>query len=108
MDQEAVFLTILGVGLVTYLPRVLPVVLLSSKSIPPILESWLQLVPVAVLAALVAPSLLVEDAQLALHYDNLFLWASFPTLFVAWHTKSLFASVVVGMSVVALARALLG
>lgn len=108
MDQEAVFLTILGMGLVTYLPRVLPVVLLSSKSIPPILESWLQLVPVAVLAALVAPSLLVEDAQLALHSDNLFLWASFPTLFVAWHTKSLFASVVVGMSVVALARALLG
>jgi len=108
MDQEAVFLTILGMGLVTYLPRVLPVVLLSSKSIPPILESWLQLVPVAVLAALVAPSLLVEDAQLALHSDNLFLWASFPTLFVAWRTKNLFASVVVGMSVVALARALLG
>ena len=108
MDQEAVFLTILGMGLVTYLPRVLPVVLLSSKSIPPALKSWLQLVPVAVLAGLVAPSLLVEDAQLALHSENFFLWASFPTLFVAWHTKSLFASVVVGMSVVALARAVLG
>lgn len=108
MDQEAVFLTILGMGLVTYLPRVLPVVLLSTKSIPPVLKLWLRLVPMAVLAALVAPSLLVEDAQLALHSGNLFLWASFPTLFVAWRTKNLFVSVVVGMGAVALARVLLG
>ena len=36
--------------------------------------------------------------------SNLFLLAAFPTLLVAWKTKSLFGSVIVGALVVAVAR----
>ena len=108
MDQEAVFLTILGMSLVTYLPRLLPTWLLSSKSLPPFLITWLRYVPVAVLAAILFPALLIYDKQLSLRPDNLFLWAAIPTLLVVWKTRSFFGAVIIGMGIVALARHVFG
>lgn len=104
MDQRAIFLTILGMGVVTYLPRLLPVWLLSSRKLPPLLVAWLRFVPVAVLAAMLLPSLVVSDGQLDFNGSNLFLWAAFPTFVVVWKTRSLFGAVVTGMLVVAAAR----
>jgi branched-subunit amino acid transport protein len=104
MDGQNIFLMILGMMVVTYLPRLLPVWFLSSRSIPPVLAAWLRYVPVSVMAAMVTPSLVVKEQQIDIGRDNLFLWAAFPTLLVALRTKSLFGSVVVGMVVVALAR----
>jgi branched-subunit amino acid transport protein len=105
MDQDAIFLTILGMMSVTYIPRLLPVWFLSSKSLPPLVVAWLRYVPVAVLAAMLLPSLLVQGVQINLELSNLFLWAAVPTFLVAWRTRSLFGSVIVGMVVIAGARA---
>ena len=41
MDQTQITLTILGMGLVTYLPRLLPIWLLSARRLPPALVAWL-------------------------------------------------------------------
>jgi branched-subunit amino acid transport protein len=106
MDQEKILITILGMGAVTYLPRLLPVLLLSSKKLPPLVETWLRYVPVAVLSAMLLPALAVNDGALDFSGSNLFLWAAVPTFLVAWKTRSLFGSVVVGMAVVAFARIL--
>jgi branched-subunit amino acid transport protein len=108
MDQQTIFLTILGMTLVTYLPRLVPVLVLSSRSLPRLVIAWLRLVPMAVLAALVAPSLFVREGRLTLDLSNIFLLATLPTLLVAWRTKNLFLSVVVGMVIVAISRALIG
>ena len=89
---------------VTYLPRVLPVWSLSSRSLPPFLSSWLRYIPVSVMAAMVFPSLFIQDQQINVGLDNVFLLAAFPTFLVAWRTKSLFGSVFSGMLVVAIAR----
>jgi len=104
MDQKAILLTVLGMMLVTYIPRLLPVWFLSSRSLPPLVVAWLRYVPVAVLAAMLFPALLVQDGQIDLGLNNLFLWAAFPTLLVAWKKQSLFGAVIVGMVVVAVAR----
>jgi branched-subunit amino acid transport protein len=104
MDQKTILITILGMGFVTYLPRLLPVLLLSSKNLPPLVEAWLRYVPVAVLSAMLLPSLAVKDGNLDFSSSNLFLWAAIPTFLAAWKTRSLFGSVIVGMAVVALAR----
>ncbi|MCK4450099.1 MAG: AzlD domain-containing protein [Anaerolineae bacterium] len=104
MDQKTILLTILGMALVTYIPRLLPVWLLSSKSLSPLAVAWLRYVPVAVLAAMLLPSIVVQDNQINLGLGNLFFWAAFPTLLVAWKKRNLFGSVVVGMVVVAVAR----
>jgi branched-subunit amino acid transport protein len=104
MDQKTILITILGMGAVTYLPRLLPVLLLAKKKLPPLVEAWLRYVPVAVLSAMLLPSLVVNDGVLDFSSSNLFLWAAVPTFLVAWKTGSLFGSVIVGMVVVALAR----
>ena len=91
-------------GLVTFLPRLLPVLLLSSKTLPPLVVTWLRFIPVAVLSAMLVPSLVVNDSALDFSSSNLFLWAALPTFLVAWKTRGLFGSVMVGMVVVALGR----
>ncbi|MDF1515226.1 MAG: AzlD domain-containing protein [Anaerolineae bacterium] len=105
MDQKSVFFVMLGMLAVTYLPRLIPVLLFSSRQLPPLVVTWLRYVPAAVLSAMLFPSLFVIHNQVDLSFDNLFLWAAVPTFAVAFKTKSLFGAVVVGMLVVALARA---
>jgi branched-subunit amino acid transport protein len=108
MDQTAILVTILGMAGVTYAPRLLPIWWLSSRSIPESVVLWLRYVPVAVLAAMLFPAVMVSEGGLDLELGNLFLAAAFPTGLVAWKTRSLFGSVLTGMTVVALGRALLG
>ncbi len=104
MDQNAILLTMFGMLAVTYIPRVLPVWLFSSKSLPPLVIAWLRFVPVAVLAAMLLPSLVITENLLDFTWSNLFLWAAIPTFIVAWKTRSLFGSVITGMAVVAVVR----
>jgi branched-subunit amino acid transport protein len=106
MEQTTVLITLLGMGLVTYLPRLLPAWFLRGQELPPFLVAWLHYVPVAVLAALLVPILLVQNGEFALRWNNLYLWAAIPAILVAWKTKNMFATVLVGMVVVALARLL--
>lgn len=108
MDQEKVFLIIVGMAVVTYLPRFLPAWFLSSRPLAPLAEAWLKYVPVSVLAAMLVPSLVIQDGNLDLGLDNIFLIAAIPTLIVAWKTKSLLGSVVAGMGIVAAARYFFG
>ncbi|MCK6255933.1 AzlD domain-containing protein [Fictibacillus sp. WQ 8-8] len=49
---------IAGMGVVTYLPRVLPLVLINTNRIPPRLQRILSNVPFAILGALIFPGIL--------------------------------------------------
>jgi len=104
MDQFTVFIIIVGMMLVTYGPRLLPIAALSSKALSPWLVKWLQLIPAAVLAAMLLPSLIVTEKGLHLEADNVYLWAALPTFIVAKWGKSFVGAIVAGMAVVALAR----
>lgn len=48
-------LIILGMTVVTYGPRVMPFLFLSSRKIPPRLDNFLKSIPVAALGALIIP-----------------------------------------------------
>ena len=105
------FLLILGMAVVTYIPRAAPLLLLSSRNLNPLLMRWLEMVPPAVLAALLAPELLLRSESggksLFLGMDNFFLLAALPTFVVGWITRSFFGTVAFGMGMVALLRHLL-
>ncbi len=101
IDQQAVFFTMIGMGLVTFLPRLLPLWLFSSRDLPPLVISWLRYVPVAVLSAMLLPSLVMPDGRIDVGFGNLFLWVAIPVFVVAWKTRNLFAPVIVGMLLVA-------
>jgi len=108
MDQKIIFMTICGMLAVTYVPRMLPVVALASRNMPPALIRWLGFIPTAVLSALLVPDLVVREGSLDFGMDNIFLWVALPTFFVAWKTKSFFGAIFTGMGLVAVARWVIG
>ena len=102
-------LLILGMALVTYIPRVLPLWFLSSRELNPLLMRWLEMIPPAVLAALLMPALFLQTGPdegriLFLSVDNVFLLAAIPTFVAGWLTRSFFGTVAVGMAAVAALR----
>ena len=103
MNTELV-LCIAGCALVTLLPRVLPLMYLSAQSLPPLLLRWLSFVPVAVMAALLGPDVLMRGESLALTPGNIHLTAAVPALLVAWRWGSFFGTIACAMGTVALLR----
>jgi branched-subunit amino acid transport protein len=98
-------LLIFLMAVVTYLPRLLPVLLLSRRSLPERVVCWLSYVPVAVLSALLAPALFAPSGELNLAIgDNPVFWVSIPVFAVAFLTRNLFITVLVGMILIALFR----
>lgn len=57
MKSEIVWM-IIGMGIVTYIPRMLPFVLFRGKELPPFLQGILKNVPYATLGALIFPGIL--------------------------------------------------
>lgn len=92
-----IFLIILGAALVTFVPRVLPLMLLSRITIPGWGMRWLNYVPIAVMAALVAQELLLEDGRFSALSTNVELIAALPTFWVAVKTRSLLGTVISGI-----------
>jgi branched-subunit amino acid transport protein len=89
-------LLLLGMGAVTYLPRLLPLLFLSQRKLPQWLIDWLELIPVAILAALLAPGLVMGDGG-GLDLTRRELWVAVPTFCFALKTRSLGGTVLLGM-----------
>jgi len=98
---------LLGMGAVTYLPRMLPLVALAHRKLPQGVVDWLGFIPVAILSSLVAPALFAESATRSFAFGKLELWVTLPTLLFAVRTRSLGGTVVVGMGLYWLGSALL-
>lgn len=86
-----------GMGLVTYLPRALPLLYLAHKQIPQWLIDWLSLIPVAILSALLAPSLFTDSTTRSFEFGKPELLVAIPTLIFALKTRSLGGTVLFGM-----------
>ncbi|MFO7812254.1 MAG: AzlD domain-containing protein [Pelovirga sp.] len=86
-----------GMGLVTYLPRALPLLYLSHKKLPQGLIDWLGYIPVAVLGALLAPILFLDTTSATITFGKLEFLVAIPTLIFAVKTRSLGGTVLVGM-----------
>lgn len=104
MAETTILITLVGMAVVTYLPRLIPAWVLRDKQLPAFFIAWLRFVPVSVLAALLLPSLLIQGDSINFSVSNLYLWAAIPAGLVAWKKKSLFGTVVIGMLVVAITR----
>ncbi|WDF83515.1 AzlD domain-containing protein [Lacticaseibacillus pabuli] len=98
---------IIGTGLVSWLCRVLPFVLLKRFGMPRFLTNFLAFVPVAIMAAFVASNLFVRHAGSlpTLNVPN-FL-AAIPCVITAVLTRSLLAIAAVGVVTMALIRFLM-
>jgi len=88
---------IIGMGLVTFLPRWLPLVYLTKRNLPAWLVEWLDLIPAAILSALLLPELVTGGAPRSMDLLRPELMAAVPTFLFAIFTKSLGGTVIVGM-----------
>ncbi len=103
MPEIAILIFLMS--LVTFIPRVLPILVLSRRKLPEPVERWLSYVPVAVLAALLAPALFVPAGELNLAFTvNPVFWVSIPVFAIAALTRNLFITVLSGMTLIALVR----
>jgi len=93
----SIWLLIVGVGIVSLLLRASSLVLLRGKRLPEHLTSSLGLVPAAVLAALIAPDLVYSPATGAFALISPRLVAGLMAAGVAWRTRNVLGTLVVGL-----------
>lgn len=97
MLSEGFLWLLVGVSIVTLIPRVLPMILVSRFGMPNWLNRFLRYVPIAVMTALLAQAVLTEDDSFISIMDNVNLLALIPTLIAAIWTRSLLVTVLTGI-----------
>ena len=97
MENHSVIILILGMGLVSFIPRWVPLFFLSKRQLPPLLIEWLELIPVAILSALLVPALVTHGTPRVFTPFSIEMLVAIPTFVFAWYTKSLGGTLVVGM-----------
>ena len=86
-----------GMGLVTYLPRAMPLLYLAHRRMPQWFTDWLELIPASILSALLAPILFADQATRSFDLGKTELLVAIPTMLFAVKTRSLGGTVLFGM-----------
>jgi len=106
MSQDELIL-ILGMAAVTFGVRYPVLALVGRVPLPERLFAALKYVPVAVLTAIIVPSVLMPDGKtLALTLENAYIVAAVVAVLVAWRTQSLLMTIIAGMGTLWLWQAL--
>jgi len=62
--MESIVFLIIGMGLVTYIPRMLPLVLLKDLKLPAHVKRFFDFIPFAILGALIFPGILYSTGNI--------------------------------------------
>lgn len=95
--RPEILIVIVASGLVTLLPRVLPLMVLSRFELPEPVANWLKHVPVAVMSALVAQSLFLAGDK-PVQGPTVEMAAAVIAFGVAIKYRSLLGTVVAGVA----------
>ena len=106
MTEAALWLTLLGMGLITYGIRLSMILLLGRARISDGWQRALRLVPPAVLSAIIFPELLRPAGTLDISPGNLRLVAGIIAAGVAWRTRNALLTIGVGMAALWILQAL--
>ena len=91
------WLTIIGMGVVTYLIRISPILLLERFELNENIKQALRFVPVAVLSAIVFPEMFQPGGEFDFSLQNDRLIAGSIAILVAFVSKNVIWTVVLGM-----------
>ena len=98
MSALSIWLLFLAVGLGTFTLRFLFIYLFGKIEMPDWLRRALRFVPAAALAALVVPALTHPSGHLDLTLQNFRLLAGLGGAVVAWRTRNVLLTILVGMA----------
>ena len=91
------WVTIIAAGLLTYVTRLFPIISYGRFEMPSQVERALRFVPVAVLTAIFLPEMAYIQEELMLSFRNPRLLAGLLAIVVAWRTKNVMYTILVGM-----------
>lgn len=106
MIEAEYVLLIVCMGLVTYIPRYLPLFYLAQKNLPRWFIEWLDMIPAAILSALVFSEIFLSGSPRHLDLLQVKSLAAIPTFLIALKTRSLGGAVISGMIIYWLAEGL--
>jgi branched-subunit amino acid transport protein len=90
-------LMIAGMMAVTFGVRYPVLALVSKISLPRSVLDALKFIPPAVLTAIIVPAVLMPNGTLDVAYTNAYLVAAVASALLAWRTKNLLLTIVMGM-----------
>ena len=102
MLDNYVLLVILGMAVVSYIPRVLPFAVLRNRKMPAKFDLWLRYIPTSVFGSLIFYYIFYGENGLNLSLDNKSILASVPVLIVAIYTRSLPITTTAGLIIYAI------
>lgn len=109
VSQHELWLTILGMAIVTFATRFLPLVMVAGRQLPAAVTEFLGFVPVAVLGALLCASLGAGPQSMSVAgFDLRFLLSSVPAFLIAVRYRSIMGTVVAGVVTALWLRTVLG
>lgn len=97
MDNTRFILIILGTMIVTYIPRMLPLVLLSKTKLPKRVEKFLDYIPIAILGAILFQTLIIRDSEIVITITNDYLIIGIITILFAKFVKRVDFIVIFGI-----------
>ena len=97
MSSREYIILVIGMGLVTYLPRWLPLFALSRHTLSRWLIEWLDLIPAAIFSALLLPLLVTTGEPRHIELFRPELLVAVPTFLFAIKTRSLGGTIILGM-----------
>ncbi|MAS35842.1 MAG: branched-chain amino acid transport [Anaerolineaceae bacterium] len=100
-------LLVAGMALVTVAIRYPTMAIFGRIPLPDALIRALRYVPVAVLTAIIVPLMIMPDGEVALSLDNAFLIGGIAATVIAWRTKNLLLTIVLGMAIFLIWRAVI-
>ena len=100
-----VWLIIIITGVITYAIRLSFIVLFEHREVPPSLRRWLKYVPPAVFAAIIFPEIFVQNGSLEISPYNPRLIAGLIAIIVAWRTRNVLLTILIGMTVLLIIQA---
>ncbi len=108
MSTLSIWLLFLAIGLGTFTLRFLFIYLFGKIVMPEWLSRALRFVPAAALAALVFPALTHPAGSLDISLSNFRLFAGLSGAVVAWRTRNVLLTILVGMAVLWTLEAVFG
>ncbi len=97
MSNFTIWVSMLGMGVLTLGLRSSFLILPDRYQLPPLLRRALRFVPAAVLTAIYAPELLVQSGAIDVSLGNARLLAGLVAIAVAWRLRRTLFTIVAGM-----------
>ncbi len=107
MSATVIWGVIAGMALLNFLIRFLPVAAISRVELPAPVMCWLRLIPVSVMGALVASTVVRPEGEWTTPWSNPWLLACWATALAYRITRSFLGATVIGMASFVVIRALL-